>query len=422
MDKPSSAERRPRSLLPAALAAVVVAAAFGYVFVSTSGQTIPSAPVVSIPPIASPTSTTTTTTPLPPVAQDAPSSIPPGWTLLPPGPLSPRIGHAAVWTGTDLILWGGRTMLDPLSSGAVYSPAARSWTSLPEAPVLSRLQPAGAWTGDKLVAFAEGVSAIDPDDGVWDSASYPPTVPSHQLAAAWTGDEVIGVGYGEDPGVPWDNTFAVAVTPGDTCCRSVPPPPIDLTYGQAFWTGEHVLLIGGLERHVETASAMPGFARYDPRSDAWTELERPPLDGARELSAAWTDKGLVVVDWLMRSAIWDNENGWQRLQNAPFEFHECFPQAVAVGDVVFVWYCRQAAILDTSTLQWTLVATPELDPHAVSTSCQPVTANELVLMWCGNSPAAPMFWEIDPGATVADVEWQQLKLGSLLPAVGNRTI
>jgi hypothetical protein len=263
---------------------------------------------------------------------------------------------------------------------------------------------------------------MDPDQAAWGSASFAPVVPKHQIAATWTGDEVIAVGYGEDPGLPWDNTFAVAVDPDSGCCRSVPPPPIDLTYGDVFWTGDHVLLIGGLERHVEAASATPGFARYDPRSDTWTELEAPPLDGARELTAAWTDQGLVVVDWLMRSAVWNEGTGWQALAKAPFEFRECFPQAVTVGEVVFVWYCRQAALLDTSTWVWTPIATPQLDPHAVSTSCQPVAADDAVLMWCGNSPAEPMFWQINPQATIADEMWEQLRMGSRLPIVGNRTI
>jgi hypothetical protein len=245
-------------------------------------------------------------------------------------------------------------------------------------------------------------------------------VPSNQLAATWTGNEIIGVGYETYTASSRDNTFTVGMTPGEDCCRTLSPPPIDLSYGHAFWTGEDVLLIGGLARHVETTSSRPGFARYDPDTDVWTELDPPPLDGARGLTAAATDEGIVVIDWLMRTALW-NEAGWETLTDAPFEFHGCFPQAVTVGDVVFVWYCRQAALLDTSTGRWSLVAAPQLDPHAVSTSCQPVAADQRVLMWCGNNPAAPMFWEIDPVATVPDWQWR-LQIGSLLPAVGNRTI
>ena len=39
-----------------------------------------------------------------------------GWRQLPPGP-SPRAGHAAAWTGTEMILWGGRAYGSALGDG-----------------------------------------------------------------------------------------------------------------------------------------------------------------------------------------------------------------------------------------------------------------------------------------------------------------
>jgi len=30
------------------------------------------------------------------------------WTPLPPSPLRPRIGAMAIWTGEDVIIWGGQ--------------------------------------------------------------------------------------------------------------------------------------------------------------------------------------------------------------------------------------------------------------------------------------------------------------------------
>ena len=120
------------------------------------------------------------------------------------------------------------------------------------------------------------------------------------------------------------------------------------------------------------------------------------------MTAAWTGTSLLAIDYHLNSARWQPGSGWTRLPSLPFEFAACFPQATSIGDTVFVWYCRQAALYDTATESWQRIPTPEIDPHAVSTSCLPVAAATTVLMWCGNGDGSePFFWEIDPSQTLA---------------------
>ncbi len=53
------------------------------------------------------------------------------WSTFPSGPLSPRSGQVEVWTGKDLIVWGGLLMQATgtvvYSDGAVYNPSKRTW-------------------------------------------------------------------------------------------------------------------------------------------------------------------------------------------------------------------------------------------------------------------------------------------------------
>lgn len=56
------------------------------------------------------------------------------WRPIAAGPLGPRTGSASVWTGTDLIIWGGEGPVPDASigpaDGAIYDPAADRWLEL----------------------------------------------------------------------------------------------------------------------------------------------------------------------------------------------------------------------------------------------------------------------------------------------------
>ena len=56
------------------------------------------------------------------------------WHTLPPAPITARSQAAGVWTGHDLLVWGGSTSTTSYADGASYDPAQRTWTRLPAAP------------------------------------------------------------------------------------------------------------------------------------------------------------------------------------------------------------------------------------------------------------------------------------------------
>lgn len=342
----------------------------------------------------------TTQGPTPRLIQPIPGT-PVGWQTLPPGPLSPRTDQATVWTGSQMIVWGGTAIAQDHATGAVYSPEAdpgRPWQSMPPAPLDGGAGPATAWTGREAFVFTGATALYSLEQDRWRSLADPPVSPSHPLAAAWTGREVILVGYEQHPPHFADNVFAVAYGPEGRCCRRLPDPPIDLSYGHLIWTGDDLLLIGGF-RAADDSEDTIEFAAYDPDRDTWTELPPPPLSGGGEVAASWTGASLIAVDYNLQTARWQPESGWSRLPKVPFEFASCFPRTAAIGTTVFVWYCRNAALYDQAGEVWLQIAAPELDPHAVSTSCLPIAATATVLMWCGNGDGAePFFWEIDPTA------------------------
>ncbi len=73
------------------------------------------------------------------------------WRALAAAPLSPRQAHVAVWTGTDLLVWGGEGPDGLLADGAAWNPATDRWRALPPAPLAPRADAAAAWTGTELL-------------------------------------------------------------------------------------------------------------------------------------------------------------------------------------------------------------------------------------------------------------------------------
>jgi Bacterial Ig-like domain/Galactose oxidase, central domain len=130
-------------------------------------------------------------------------------------PISPlnapdgRIGHSAVWTGSRMIVWGGSPGYDCpsalfggcRSTGGIYDPVADAWTptSLTGAPA-GRSHHSAVWTGsemavwggqDSMGALASG-GLFNPQTNSWRpmSTNCAPAART-QHGAVWTGSEMI---------------------------------------------------------------------------------------------------------------------------------------------------------------------------------------------------------------------------------------
>lgn len=67
----------------------------------------------------------------------------------------PRHAHTAVWTGTEMIVWGGGSFSDELQNGGRYDPNARRWTATSTGPStpISRSNHAAVWTGTEMIVW-----------------------------------------------------------------------------------------------------------------------------------------------------------------------------------------------------------------------------------------------------------------------------
>jgi hypothetical protein len=79
-------------------------------------------------------------------------------------PPTKRYNHTAVWTGNEMIVWGGTGCVDPadpscqamgyLGTGGRYDPSANSWLATSSTNALSAREPGAAvWTGSEMIVW-----------------------------------------------------------------------------------------------------------------------------------------------------------------------------------------------------------------------------------------------------------------------------
>jgi hypothetical protein len=89
-----------------------------------------------------------------------------------------RIGQVAVWTGRQLLVWGGETLragvwLAP-AHGVAYEPADNRWSALPISPLRGRISPTAVWTGRQMLVWGGQPIGNATPHSLNDGAAYTP--------------------------------------------------------------------------------------------------------------------------------------------------------------------------------------------------------------------------------------------------------
>ena len=203
--------------------------------------------------------------------------------VIPDAPFGPRTGETAIWTGRELIVWGGTSRAGDLpAEGAAYDPALESWRRIPDAPIGSRAGHIAAWTGREMIVWGGGApvgGAYDPTSDRW---------------------------------------------------RRLPGAPIrSAAVGLATWTGTELVVIAGGDDEPT------GAASYDPAADAWSLLDAGVLGPARPVGSVFTGDAVIVLsapvdgDGRMTGGAFDlATRSWRAIATAPFHGVD---EAMAVG-------------------------------------------------------------------------------------------
>lgn len=141
------------------------------------------------------------------------------WSTLPTAPIASRSSAVGVWTGTQMVIWGGASGRDGAvlhADGAAYDPDSRTWSKLPPGPLTARAQAASVWTGKSVFIWGgfvgDGATAASdgalytPADQTWRQVPTARVTAHGAVRAFWTGSVVVllstppWAGKGTDPG------------------------------------------------------------------------------------------------------------------------------------------------------------------------------------------------------------------------------
>jgi len=166
----------------------------------------------------------------------------------------PRRNATAVWTGSEMIIWGGENDGQYLRSGGRFNLAANSWTPLPMANApAARLDHTAVWTGTELL--------------VW---------------GGYNGQVLANGGRYK----PAQNTWLPISTNNAPSARRA---------HTAVWTGNEMIIWGGYWRWINLNKFLASGGRYLPGSDQWTEVSTnlAPAGRARH-TAVWTGDEMIL--------------------------------------------------------------------------------------------------------------------------------
>ena len=193
--------------------------------------------------------------------------------------LAGRSGAASVWTGKEVLIWGGssydRSSANRvLADGAALDPSSNRWRPIPPAPITGRAYAAVAWTGREMViALGAGPTgeplsdgaAFDPQTNRWRTIAPHPAGGPFRPATVWTGTELLVVA--STNGAPATSSYNPATDSWQV--RTAPPGSLVMPFPQVVWTGTEAVYVLWPATFSGPTSGGPGGPVGTPDRGRW---------------------------------------------------------------------------------------------------------------------------------------------------------
>jgi hypothetical protein len=219
------------------------------------------------------------------------------WRPLPAAPLAGRFDHVAVWTGTEMLVFGGRDARQAFGDGAAFDPVKGTWRPLSSKGAPSgRSSPGGVWTGHELVVVGgrgpkdrarDDAFAYDPTKDAWRALGTLATS-RDEPTAVWTGTEVVVWG-GVDPAAAAKGERLVDEQWKPLASTGAPPVRAQQV---VIWAADRLVVWGG--READDTFTKDG-ARWDPTTDAWTPTSTANAHPRMVQGAVFTGEVVAVL-------------------------------------------------------------------------------------------------------------------------------
>ena len=211
---------------------------------------------------------------------------------------SAREGHSAVWTGTEMLIWGGFEDPAYTTDGGRYNPDTDSWLVLgANSEPTARRYHTVLWTGSFMLVWGGYDGTHLNSGGIYDysvdkwagiTTTAGPTARSNH-SAIWTGTDMIIWGGNDDTNhlntggrynLATQMWFPITMTNA----------PSARAGHSAIWTGNEMIIWGG-----GNGTALDDGSKYDPVTDTWTSISSIDAPAPSLLhTAIWTGTEMII--------------------------------------------------------------------------------------------------------------------------------
>jgi N-acetylneuraminic acid mutarotase len=305
-----------------------------------------------------------------------------------------RAVHTAVWTGSEMIVWGGGTGGSTFfNTGGRYNPSTDSWTatSLTNAPA-ARTQHTAVWTGSQMIVWG-GVDSggyfnsggrYDPGTDNWTATSTIGAPSARTLPeSVWTGSEMIVWGGGAAPLLNTGGRYNP--TTDSWTATTTTGAPAGRFFPSALWTGSEMIVWGG-----ENGSGFQNTGgRYNPTTDSWTATNTTNAPAPREAhTAVWTGSEMILWGGFGGAPYFNTggrynpgSDSWAATSTIGAPGGREFHTAVWTGSEMIVWGgVGNGSYLNTGGRYCTAAPSPTPTPTPTASPCASVGA------WTEQSP------------------------------------
>lgn len=217
-----------------------------------------------------------------------------------------RVNARAVWTGTEMILWGGYSGGAYLDNGGRYVPSPQSWQSLARPSIAGRDSHVMEWTGSKVIVWGgRNVTGLLADGAAFDPANAAnpwvtltvPNPPQARFGAvsAWTGSRLLVWGGEGASGVLGDGAQLIfnAGVPQSWSPISTLNAPAPRKGHSAVWTGSRFIVWGGAGA---SGNLLSDGGSYDPVANSWQPIASSSVPTPRrDHAAVWTGTEMLIL-------------------------------------------------------------------------------------------------------------------------------
>lgn len=305
----------------------------------------------------------------PPVAAGTDFSWPPPrpgtWRPLPPAPLASRVNYSVVWTGREMIVWGGFDAANrPQLDGAAFDPVEGTWQPLPFTAARDASNVGVAVGSHVVFASSTETRRYYPAERRWRAGPVVPLPRGHGLndRLVVVGETVVAISEPSDPEQP---PAAFTLAPEADEWARLPDVPVTMTAAHAVIPIDSHILVVGPPRDGDDAAVV-----LDITDPGWRPVAPPPALPHDLVSLAGATGDGTLLLWGVRAdgdagtmgyAALRDRDGWRRINPGPLRP----TRAVTVlwtGERMLVWnrIDNVGAMFDRHTDQWTDIPSPPI--------------------------------------------------------------